>query len=52
VPVFVAGGLNPQNVRQCVETLKPFGVDLCSGIRTNDYLDAPKIKQFFDALMR
>ncbi len=46
-PVFLAGGLKPENVRQAVETVQPFGVDLCSGVRTNGDLDAWKLERFF-----
>ena len=34
VPVFLAGGLNHDNVRQAIEWVEPFGIDLCSGVRT------------------
>ena len=47
IPVFLAGGLNPANIRQAVQSVKPFGVDVCSGVRTNDQLDAEKLKQFY-----
>lgn len=33
-PVFLAGGLTPANVREAIRRVKPFGVDLCSGVRT------------------
>jgi phosphoribosylanthranilate isomerase len=33
-PVFLAGGLNAQNVRQAIEAVQPFGIDLCTGVRT------------------
>lgn len=39
IPVFLAGGLNKENVRQAIEIVQPFGVDLCSGVRTNGKLD-------------
>lgn len=50
VPVFLAGGLNPENVKEAVDTVKPFGVDICSGVRTNGNLDAHKLEMFFKAL--
>lgn len=50
VPVFLAGGLNASNVGAAVETVRPFGVDLCSGVRTNGRLDAEKLRQFMDAV--
>lgn len=50
VPVFLAGGLNPSNIRTAVEKVKPYGVDLCSGVRTNGALDVEKLKHFFQEL--
>ncbi|MBD2757822.1 phosphoribosylanthranilate isomerase, partial [Spirosoma validum] len=50
VPVFLAGGLNPQNVRQAVETVQPFGLDICSGVRTDGNLDERKLEAFMMAL--
>jgi phosphoribosylanthranilate isomerase len=50
IPVFLAGGLNPENVREAIETVEPFGVDLCSGVRTNGKLDEQKLKKFFEAV--
>ncbi|MCX6169248.1 MAG: phosphoribosylanthranilate isomerase [Ignavibacteriales bacterium] len=50
IPVFLAGGLNAQNVADAVHQVKPFGVDLCSGVRTNGKLDEQKVKSFFTNL--
>ncbi len=50
IPVFLAGGLNPSNIQIAVEQVQPFGVDLCSGVRSNGLLDPRKLKAFFDAL--
>lgn len=50
VPVFLAGGLNPENVREAIKTVEPYGVDLCSGVRTNGNLDEVKLKKFFEAV--
>lgn len=47
VPVFLAGGLKPENVALAVETVRPFGLDVCSGVRTEGRLDAEKLKRFF-----
>ena len=47
VPVFLAGGLTPENVRQAVRYVRPFAVDVCSGVRTNGKLDEHKLKKFF-----
>jgi phosphoribosylanthranilate isomerase len=45
-PVFLAGGLKPENVRQAIGEVQPFGVDVCSGIRTNGNLDNQKLEDF------
>jgi len=46
-PVFLAGGLNSGNVRQAIETVRPYGVDVCSGVRTDGNLDIRKLELFF-----
>jgi phosphoribosylanthranilate isomerase len=46
-PVFLAGGLRAENVAGAIETVRPFGLDVCSGVRTNGRLDAEKLKRFF-----
>lgn len=48
IPVFLAGGLNPANVREAIETVQPFGVDICTGVRTNGALDQYKLEKFFE----
>lgn len=45
-PVFLAGGLNPENVRQAIEEVQPFAVDVCSGVRTDGNLDRKKLELF------
>jgi phosphoribosylanthranilate isomerase len=45
-PVFLAGGLNPDNVRQAIEEVHPFAVDVCSGVRTEGKLDRKKLELF------
>src|SRR5205085_773877 len=47
LPGFLAGGLKPENVAEAFETVRPFGLDVCSGVRTNGRLDAEKLKRFF-----
>jgi phosphoribosylanthranilate isomerase len=47
VPVFLAGGLNASNVAEAVATVRPFGVDICSGVRTGGRLDGAKLDAFF-----
>ncbi len=46
VPVFLAGGLNPKNVRDAIDTVSPFGVDVCSGVRTSGALDETRLAAF------
>ena len=50
VPVFLAGGLTPQNVADAIDQVRPFGLDLCSGVRTNGKLDEQKLAAFFAAV--
>lgn len=50
IPLFLAGGLNKDNVRQAIETVQPFGLDLCSSVRTDGKLDQHKLKEFFSAI--
>jgi phosphoribosylanthranilate isomerase len=45
-PVFLAGGLNPENVRTAIEEVQPFAVDVCSGVRTHGNLDRKKLELF------
>lgn len=51
-PVFLAGGLNAENVRDAVEQVAPFGLDICSGVRTDGKLDEQKLAAFFAAVNR
>ena len=46
VPVYLAGGLNPENIAQALKEVQPFGVDICSGVRTNGKLDEVKLARF------
>ena len=52
VPVFLAGGLNAENVSGAIRTVQPFGVDVCSGVRTNGQLDEAKLIAFIAATGR
>ena len=49
VPVFLAGGLRHDNVREAVERVQPFGLDLCTGVRTDGALDPEKLRAFIAA---
>jgi phosphoribosylanthranilate isomerase len=50
VPVYLAGGLNHQNVGKAIAQVQPFGVDACSGLRTEGRLDPVKLEQFMSAV--
>jgi phosphoribosylanthranilate isomerase len=49
-PVFLAGGLSPANVGEAIRRVRPFGVDLCSGVRTAGRLDSNKLSAFMKAV--
>lgn len=46
-PVFLAGGINPSNIKSAYETVRPYGIDLCTGVRTEDKLDEEKLAALF-----
>lgn len=50
VPVFLAGGLNAENVRAAIEAVQPYGLDLCSGVRSAGKLDPYKLEMFFESV--
>jgi len=50
VPVFLAGGLKPENVAEAARAVRPFGLDVCSGVRTDGRLDPAKLGAFMRAL--
>ena len=45
-PVFLAGGLNSLNVKTAINTVKPYGVDVNSGCKTNGKKDRNKVIEF------
>lgn len=47
IPIFLAGGLNAANVAEAIQAVAPFGLDLCSGVRTDGKLDRQKLTDFF-----
>lgn len=50
VPIFLAGGLKPENVGKAITQVAPFGVDVCSGLRTSGRLDETKLAAFMRAV--
>jgi phosphoribosylanthranilate isomerase len=52
VPVFLAGGLRVDNVHDAIAEVGPFGLDLCTGVRTDGRLDAAKLTAFMARVLR
>ncbi|MEE9451026.1 MAG: phosphoribosylanthranilate isomerase [Ignavibacteriaceae bacterium] len=52
VPLFLAGGINSSNVSAAINEVKPYGIDLCSGVRTNNKLYEKLLKEFFNTLKK
>ena len=50
VPIFLAGGLNPDNVHSAIQQVSPFGVDVCSGLRIDGRLDESRLIAFMRAV--
>jgi len=50
VPIYLAGGLKPENVLEAIEFVHPYAVDVCSGVRTNGHLDEQKLEAFFSKI--
>jgi len=48
-PVFLAGGLKTHNIAEAMQTTKSYGIDLCTGVRTNTHLDPDKLRAFMTA---
>ena len=51
VPVWLAGGLRPDNVRAAIEAVQPHGVDVCSGLRLHGVLHASLLHAFARAVV-
>ena len=51
-PLFLAGGLKPENVGDAITQVRPFGLDICSGVRTDGRLDEAKLRAFCAAAGR
>jgi phosphoribosylanthranilate isomerase len=52
VPVFLAGGLNPENVAEAMKAVNPDGLDVCTGVRTDWCLAEAKLEAFTGAISR
>jgi phosphoribosylanthranilate isomerase len=49
-PLFLAGGLRPDNVAQAIAAVRPYGIDVCTGVRTEGRLDDAKLAPFMEAV--
>lgn len=49
-PLFLAGGLTPENVAEAIREVRPFGVDVCSGLRIDNRLDPERVERFMAAV--
>lgn len=47
-PWFLAGGMNPDNAAEAVESLHPYGIDVSSGVETHGWKDSEKVKRMID----
>ncbi len=47
-PTFLAGGLTPDNVAEAIRKVQPYGLDICSGLRTDDKLSPDKLRRFME----
>jgi phosphoribosylanthranilate isomerase len=52
IPVFLAGGLNAENVIDAIKAVQPYGLDICSGVRSDNSLDEEKLRFFISAVSR
>lgn len=50
LPLFLAGGLRPENVDEALRAVQPFGVDVCSGVRQHGALDPGRLAAFMAAV--
>lgn len=46
IPIYLAGGLSIDNIQQAIEKVRPFGIDVCSGVRSHGELDREKLRRF------
>lgn len=51
-PVYLAGGLSADNVDEAMRAVRPFGVDVCSGVRADGQLDRARLTSFVTAVVQ
>ena len=49
-PVYLAGGIRPDNVRAAIDAVRPYGIDLCTGVRSEGRLDPVKLERLVAAM--
>jgi phosphoribosylanthranilate isomerase len=49
-PVFLAGGIRPENVADAIRTVRPFGIDLCTGVRVAGRLDETRLRSLISEM--
>jgi len=49
-PLYLAGGLRPSNVGEAIRAVRPFGLDVCSGVRAGGALNAGLLRAFVEAM--
>jgi phosphoribosylanthranilate isomerase len=49
-PVFLAGGIRPDNVADAIRTVRPFGIDLCTGIRPDGRLNESRLQSLISQI--
>jgi len=52
LPVYLAGGLSSKNIFDAIAAVRPAGVDVCSGVRTDGALDPEKLQAFMAEINR
>jgi phosphoribosylanthranilate isomerase len=52
VPLYLAGGLRPANVGEAIRAVRPFGIDVCSGVRSKGQLDETRLRDFVEAIAK
>lgn len=52
IPVYLVGSLHAHNVAEAISAFRPFGLDLCTGVRTDGVLDSSKLRLFMSAVVR
>ncbi|MFL5657936.1 MAG: bifunctional indole-3-glycerol-phosphate synthase TrpC/phosphoribosylanthranilate isomerase TrpF [Ktedonobacteraceae bacterium] len=48
IPIMLAGGLTPENAIEAISQVRPWGVDVSSGVETNKHKDETKIRTFIE----